>query len=617
MKKIFYLLTAILFIVQVNAQTPGGVSGSVLWLKANDGASASAWIDKSGNGNDFSQSTPGNQATLTSNVFNFNSAMLFDGLSNFYSNGTMTGFPTGAGDRTMLVVAKANATLNFSWIFVYGHAPNPGTTSQIGNHNGSFATDFYAVDFETPGYWDGTVNGKGALASFTLSSSNGEQFNSGLSYATKPGLSINTTPVTAFVGSVDGTNEYWSGPIAEILLFNGALSTADRNKVESYLALKYGFSLGSTVTPLNYTASDGTVFWTASAGFQNNVFGIGRDDASGLLQNASNSINLGSGNGAGQTGLGNLVVRSTGALTDKQFVMIGDDANALSEATITSGTAPAVAVGSTRLLRNWKVQNTGAVANVDLSIDTVGLTLAGGSTLSNFRLMIDQDGDGDYTTGTITYPVASSASGTVLTFSGITLSNNAVFTLITQTNAALPATLQSFEVGLQKNKATLTWKTSNEINVDYYSIDYSLNGTSWSTAGTVAARNGAGLNTYSFSQDNLPVGMRYYRIKRVDKDGLFQYTAVKSVRVGGSTVFVLKANPIIKNRLEYNIDAAQSQNATVRVVSSNGVVLFQQKLALTAGSNTVSTALPQMGAGTYLLQVQLNGELINKKFVRL
>lgn len=621
MKRIFYLLTASLLCIQVNAQAPGGVAGSVLWLKANDGASASTWADKSGNSNDFTQAIGGNQATLTNNVFNFNQAMLFDGLASFYTNGTMTNFPTGSGDRTMIIVARAAVTTGYRWVFVYGNAPSPGTTSQIGNHDGALATDFYAVNFETAGYWNGTVSGKGALTSFTLSSSNGEQFNSGLSYATSPGLVINTIPAAALVGSVNGnpglTGEYWGGPIAEILLFNSSLSTADRNKVESYLALKYGFTLGTSATPLNYTASDGTVFWTANAGFQNNVFGIGRDDASGLLQNVSNSINLGSGDGTGQTGLGNVVVRSIAALTDKQFYMIGDDGASMGETTIGAGTAPANAVGSVRVLRNWKLQNTGAIASVDISIDTLGLTLAGGSTLSNFRLIVDEDGDGDYTTGTVSYVTASSAAGTVLKFSGVSLPNNAVFSLITQPSALLPALLQTFDVTLQKNKASLTWKTSSEINVDHYTVDYSVNTTDWFAVGTVAAKNGAGVNIYTISQDNLPIGRRYYRIKRVDRDGRFEYSMVKSIRVGGVTTLTVKGNPIFKNRLEFNIDAAQSQDATVRVVSTAGVVLLQQKLSLSAGDNAISTSLPQMASGTYLLQVQTPEGIINKKFVRL
>jgi hypothetical protein len=618
MKRIFYLLTASLLCIQVNAQTPGGVAGSVLWLKANDGASPTDWLDKSGSANNFSQGFGPSQPAVANNVFNFNPAVLFDGTSKFYLQSNPTGFPTNADDRTIIVIAKANAFDSYRWILKYG-TPGFNQTCQMGTLDGALANDFFGNDHEFPGYWNGIVNGRGALATFTLASSNGTQYNDGLPLAVYNNIpSLSAASTDALIGSYNGSSQFWDGPIAEILMFNSSLSAADQNKVESYLALKYGFSLGSTGTPLNYTASDGTVFWTANAGFQNNVFGIGRDDASGLLQNASNSIKLGNGDGTGQTGLGNVVVRSIAALTDKQFYMIGDDGASMAETTIGAGTAPANAVGSVRVVRNWKVQNTGAVGSVDISIDTVGLTLAGGSTLSNFRLIVDEDGDGNYTTGTVSYVTASSAAGTVLKFSGVSLPNNAVFSLITQPSAALlPALLQTFDVTLQKNKASLTWKTSSEINVDHYTVDYSVNTTDWFAVGTVAAKNGAGVNIYTISQDNLPIGRRYYRIKRVDRDGRFEYSMVKSIRVGGVTTLTVKGNPIFKNRLEFNIDAAQSQDATVRVVSTAGVVLLQQKLSLSAGDNAISTSLPQMASGTYLLQVQTSEGIINKKFVRL
>lgn len=617
MKRIFYLLSALLFVFEMNAQSPGGVAGAVLWLKANDGASPSDWLDKSGSANNFSQTFGPSQPVVANNVFNFNPAVLFDGTSKFYLQPNPTGFPINADDRTIIVVAKASAFDSYRWIFKYG-TPGFNQTCQMGTLDGALANDFFGNDHEFAGYWNGIVNGRGGLATFTLASLNGTQYNDGLQLAVYNSIpSISTASTDALIGSFNGSSQFWDGPVAEILMFNSSLSAADQNKVESYLALKYGFSLGSPATPLNYTASDGTVFWTANAGFQKNVFGIGRDDASGLLQNASNSILLGNGDGTGQSGLGNMVIRSIAALNDKQFYMVGDDGGGMGETTITAGTAPPGSTGSIRVIRNWKVQNTGSIAAVDISIDTLGLTLAGGSTLSNFHLMVDQDGDGDYSTGTVSYPVASSAAGTVLKFSGVTLPNNAVFTLITQPSALLPAIFQGFDVTVQKNKATITWKTSNELNVDYYSVDYTVNTSDWLPVGTLAAKNSAGVNTYTMNQANLPVGRRYYRIKRVDRDGKFEYSMVKGIRVGGITTLTLKGNPIIKNRLEFNIDAAESQDATVRILSTTGVVLVQQKLSLSTGDNAISTALPQMASGTYLLQVQIPGGVINKKFIRL
>ena len=181
----------------------------------------------------------------------------------------------------------------------------------------------------------------------------------------------------------------------------------------------------------------------------------------------------------------------------------------------------------------------------------------------------------------------------------------------------MPAIWEGFNVTLQKNKATLTWKTSSEINVDRYIVEYSQNGIAYLTAGSVVAKNSTGLNTYTLVQENLPAGIRYYRIKRVDKDGQFQLSEVKSVRAGGLSTVVLKANPVMKGRLDMIIDVPQSQTAVIRVVSTAGKVIAQQNTGLSTGTNNISTDISRAAAGTYILQVQLANEVINKKFVRL
>src|SRR6266516_3367953 len=105
--------------------------------------------------------------------------------------------------------------------------------------------------------------------------------------------------------------------------------------------------------------------------------------------------------------MGNLVLKTSTALADGQFQMIGTDSAALTEETITSAMGPALALGSSRLVRTWKVQATSAVPAVNLTFDITGLTLSGGSVPANYFLLIDNDGDGDFNTGTQTLVRAS------------------------------------------------------------------------------------------------------------------------------------------------------------------------------------------------------------------
>jgi hypothetical protein len=620
MRKIFYLSFFLFATVNLFAQSPGGVSGSVLWLKANDGASSSAWIDKSALLNDFAQGVPANQPALLSNTFNFNPALQFNAAANtLMTRAVLNGFPINDDDRTIFIVANATATDNYRWIFVYGSPGNLSQTCQFGNHDmGGLTTAFYGSELNSPGYWTAPVNANGALADFTLASSLVTQYDR--SNQIQSGLfgGLSATAINGTVGALNASGtEPWSGSIAEIIVFDSALSDPKRQQVEAYLALKYGFTLGAPANPINYVSSASTIFWNSSnPNFPNDVFGIGTDAGSGLTQTSSNSMNSGNGDGTGQSVKGNLVLSVSTALTDGQFLMIANDGGDFTETTMTTG--PAIAIGSQRISRNWQVQNTGSVGAVDLSFDTNGFTFAGGTNPVNYRLMIDVDGDGDYTTGTPIFVTPSSITGNLITFPGITLNNTDVFTLITQASAALlPAIWESFNVTLQKNKAILVWKTSDEINVDHYTIESSTDGNSFNAAGTVTAKNGSGTNTYTFVQENLPAGTRYYHIKRFDKDGKFQLSDVKSVHVGGLNTVLLKSNPVTKGKLELNIDVQQNQNAIIRIVNTSGIIMHQQQTGLSGGTNSLTTDISAMAKGTYFLQVQLGKEIINKKFVKI
>ncbi len=85
---------------------------------------------------------------------------------------------------------------------------------------------------------------------------------------------------------------YYNWKIAEIINYRTRVSDTDRQKVESYLAIKYGITLNAWTE--NYISSDWTTsIWnTTTAGtFIYDVFGIWRDDISWLSQIKSKSMN--------------------------------------------------------------------------------------------------------------------------------------------------------------------------------------------------------------------------------------------------------------------------------------------------------------------------------------
>lgn len=76
--------------------------------------------------------------------------------------------------------------------------------------------------------------------------------------------------------------------IPEILVFNNNLSTIDKQKIETYLSVKYGITIND-ISEKNYVSSSGYILWDSKKNKNYNfrITGIGRDDAFGLYQKQS------------------------------------------------------------------------------------------------------------------------------------------------------------------------------------------------------------------------------------------------------------------------------------------------------------------------------------------
>ena len=410
------------------------------------------------------------------------------------------------------------------------------------------------------------------------------------------------------------TGEYLlsGGEIAEAILYNQSQAGTNRSKIISYLALKYGITLGNTSNLVNYTSSGGTVYWTGNSTYQNDVFGIGTDNGAGLVQAESNSMNNGSGNGTGQSGKGNLILSSS-SLTDQQFLMIGDDAGALTEETTN---LPTGTIGSKRVVRNWLVQNTGSVGAVNLSFDMTGLTLSGGTTAANYRLLENSNTDATFATGTPTHYFPSSITGNLINFSSINLQNNTVFTLVTlAAGATLPAIWVSFTATKQGNGALLSWTTSDEINVAYYEVEQSADGISYSSIGRVAADNMAS-NNYSFQVNTLTNGSNFFRIKRVDLDGVSDYSSVKEIKNSLPFFVSIQPNPVMSGLLNVHISSPMQGQADMSIFSMDGRLLIHKAMTIQDGLTIVGLDISRLAAGTYITRVLTGSNLVTEKFIK-
>ncbi len=122
--------------------------------------------------------------------------------------------------------------------------------------------------------------------------------------------------------------------------------------------------------------------------------------------------------------------------------------------------------------------------------------------------------------------------------------------------APLPITLLTFNVTKLNSKSVkLNWKTSLEINSDFFGIERSKDGNTWETIGKViAAGNSSKELAYEFIDDNLPLirtkeQVFYYRLRMTDLDGKYQYSDVRGVNFGklSTGVVTIYPNPTVEH----------------------------------------------------------------------
>jgi len=134
----------------------------------------------------------------------------------------------------------------------------------------------------------------------------------------------------------------FKGLIPEFIAYNTALNIEDRLKVASYLAMKYGITLSDP--DATYLNSQGGIIWNGFdfKNYYHHIAGIGRDDASGLLQRKSTSSNT----------PGLLTIATDSIVDDGGFLLWGENDKPFSRAPRKNGVP-------TMLEKKWLLSSTG------------------------------------------------------------------------------------------------------------------------------------------------------------------------------------------------------------------------------------------------------------------
>jgi hypothetical protein len=253
--------------------TPLTIPGCQLWLDAADSSTitlssskVTQWNDKSVNGYNFTQATSGNQPTYSTASLNTLNTITFTSANSTFLTGTASTTFMGTNSLSVYGVFKTNNNTSSSSVFAKSLAGGAagrilyavrdgGNPGYINSGIGTTGQNAYAntlSDTYTAGAWrvHGFVSDRSGWTT-TL-------FQNGSLIATTTITADTTTNLTnAYPMIIGGYNTstgsvspplggyYLDGAVAEILVFSTALTTAQRQTIEGYLARKWGLTISN------------------------------------------------------------------------------------------------------------------------------------------------------------------------------------------------------------------------------------------------------------------------------------------------------------------------------------------------------------------------------------
>ena len=220
-------------------------------------------------------------------------------------------------------------------------------------------------------------------------------------------------------------NGLYDGFLSEVIFYNQNLTPTEYEKVNTYLAIKYGITLqnfGGGIAG-DYRSTDARLIWDAdfSPLYHNNIIGIGRDDDEALLQKQSHNFD-----DTARIYISNLETNNdanTGIFSNNiSYVVMGDNNAAMCESAITNRDMPYCGLYS-RIMREWKVTKTNFNQTVNFDFNLGACTTPATINAADIKLLVDDDGD--FTTGSTQTYYNGDGSGIVISYSNpvITVSN--------------------------------------------------------------------------------------------------------------------------------------------------------------------------------------------------
>lgn len=176
------------------------------------------------------------------------------------------------------------------------------------------------------------------------------------------------------------------------------------------------------------------------------------------------------------------------------------------------------------------------------------------------------------------------------------------FMIVFKPADVVPVTFVSVSA-LRNNDKTINvrWTIENELNIVSYDVEYSTDGSSFSSTGT---RPATGISAYSFEHGGASGGNNYYMIKATEHSGRAIYSAVVKVNaLNEKAAVAVYPNPVENKQINISFIKQEQGSYNVQLVNAEGQKVYSTVISISSDNQVSSLQLKNVAAGTYQLLI--------------
>ncbi len=185
--------------------------------------------------------------------------------------------------------------------------------------------------------------------------------------------------------------------------------------------------------------------------------------------------------------------------------------------------------------------------------------------------------------------------------------------VLTQVGFNLPIKLLAFNVNRKGQQVLVTWKTSEEINVKSFVIEYSKNAQSFTALTEIDSRGSRNATTdYDFLHRTPIKGLQYYRLVEIDLDGSKTYFPIKSILMDGEFKKVQLSSSMIYRTVSAYFTRGEYQK--VELLDNLGKILVARNIG--NGNSEISISMDSYSSGIYFLRFIGSNSITTERFIK-